>query len=509
MALFLKREKGKLKFLWGFKQKAIAGVLALILVLTVGIVGVIAFTSQNAKLSTRVTFRATDVSVSIYMKATHVGGGENAADLDLSMTGATPAVDPYYTYMVDIKPNTQANSINIVIPAQNLKEMGQTKTLPDGNSSYTSYVKYDFKIVNNSSKNVRVKYTYNLYDTANTSDRGVEYNNTYLNFMAMDSNGIRSAAMTDSIDILSANSAVTNEGASVGYAMFTNWINVVDQAMNAPETGVAISIDLTGADDDHSYDGASVTKGDILAIDTNDDGTPEQYRVINVDGNEIMLMGMASAKTMNYDAGGDKAIFEHDTHWAYRSQQAQNDEYFLVYNGSDIDNYLNGTGNSNWYGSRSATFKDAVIPQNIIQRVFTSKVDESVTSSEYKVYRYRYMWNDRECGLARVAKNTVNNRNVFCIGIDELYQYFDIKYSTPGGKITQDDIRMLFWNDVNSHNEVIWLNSVATSDREDARAISGNASAWFTWADHSYNLSVRPAFVLDLSKIAYTVVSRA
>jgi len=268
MGLFTKRENGKLKFLWGFKQKAIAGALALVMVLAVGVVLVIAATSQNTRFQTRVSFSATDVAADIYMKTTHVGGNTGATDIDVNMSGNIASVDSgdtnygVYSYKTQILPNTQADSINVTATSQNLVEMGTTKTLPDSTTTYTSFVKYEFKVVNNSSKNLGVRFTYYFNDNGN---KGATYNNVTLGFKAQDNTGTASANIANGIDILAAGNTSSKYGTSSGYATFVLWVKVVNQALNADTSNIVINISLYGADEVNAYDGTDL-------YDINNDG---------------------------------------------------------------------------------------------------------------------------------------------------------------------------------------------------------------------------------------------
>jgi len=269
MGLFTKKENGKRKFIWGFKQKAIAGALAFVLVLSVGIVAIIAAPNQNARIGSRVSFTATDVAADIYMKSTHVGGGANAANVALSMSNTT-AVESSdanygtYTNKLHIVPTTGNSLPGISVDTNTtaLTEMGQAKALPDGMTTYTSYVRYDFKVVNNSPRNLGVRFTYSFSNNSTV----VADNNLYLNFMAKDNTGAQSATMVEAnvgegIDILATGNTSANDCVSTGYAEFTIWVNVANQSINAGTSTIYITIKLIGAEEGTgTYDGGNATE---------------------------------------------------------------------------------------------------------------------------------------------------------------------------------------------------------------------------------------------------------
>jgi len=326
VAVFFKKEQGKLKFLWGWREKLIAVGLAFVLVLSVGIVGVISAISQNARFQTRVSFIAKDVAADIYMKTTHVGGDTGATDIDVNMSGNIASVDSgdtnygVYRYKAQILPNTPADSINATAVTQELVEMGTTKTLPDGATTYTSFVKYEFKVVNNSSKNLGVRFTYYFNDNGN---QGTTYNNLTLGFKALDNTGTASTAIVNGVDILATGNTSSKYGTSSGYATFVLWVRVAEQAFNADTSNIVINIALNGADETNAYDGTE-TMGSLASTrwamsNTPNTSTLEQGKTyaLNFTSNGEEFVGIERGSLIYVKANGTRVTaYSDSTGWA-------------------------------------------------------------------------------------------------------------------------------------------------------------------------------------------------
>lgn len=170
------KKETKVKWYRTFKFKVISIVTAFILMVSVGVVAVIAATQQNAKIQTKISFHATDVSANVYVSATHYGT-DGMGNYDASYTYQIPAsamsgsgwVDYYdeKQYVITTKTNTVSA---LSIPEQRLGEVGGAldRVIPIVGSdltgeqltaiNYVSYIVYTIRFENLGDRFVRVSF---------------------------------------------------------------------------------------------------------------------------------------------------------------------------------------------------------------------------------------------------------------------------------------------------------------------------------------------------------------
>lgn len=146
------KKETKVKWYRTFKFKVISIVTAFILMVSVGVVAVIAATQQNAKIQTKISFHATDVSANVRVRMIHYG----LIDYDgysgnYSVTGSTNLQNwltgTGWTDFYDEKLYTITTSDtaipNLTCRAQTFGELGGEMTMPTkdkpSGSEYTSY----------------------------------------------------------------------------------------------------------------------------------------------------------------------------------------------------------------------------------------------------------------------------------------------------------------------------------------------------------------------------------
>lgn len=248
--------------------------------------------------------------------------------------------------------------------------------------------------------------------------------------------------------------------------------------------GYAKGVAVNGAIE--TYDGSyenlpvvDVVKGDLITIEN------KQYRVLNVNDTIAEVLAMYDASTsQQFNASRNPVVFTGgDT-----GQQ---------YQGSDLDTYLNET----FFATLSATMQAAIVPKAINQDMWN--YSSSVPSSgDY--YHNTYGSNnlyyfDNQNGTA-YGTAEVGSRNVYALSVKDVIDYLGV---SAGGDFADTDIWQMFWNRSTSISEYIWLRSASRGNSYNAFYVNGyNGYLNYTYYNESYR--ARPAFQIDLSKIAYT-----
>lgn len=148
----------------------------------------------------------------------------------------------------------------------------------------------------------------------------------------------------------------------------------------------------------------------------------------------------------------------------FQSTDRSDGKYNHTYENSEIDNYLE----NEWYNSLSPTLKGAIQVTNINQDMYFNYSLDSFIRDEY---------------------NTIS-RHVFLPNVREIRKGVDLK--------SKDKAKSFF------NKEVIWtrdffddyVNNIVSVSDSDGKLFDGFVK---------YNRDVRPAFVIDLSKVDYKV----
>ena len=179
-----------------------------------------------------------------------------------------------------------------------------------------------------------------------------------------------------------------------------------------------------------------------------------EYTVIEQKGNsKVLLVANKSPYSLNYQAG-----------------PRSDGKNWNTYEGSQIDNYLE----NEWYGSLSPKMKEAIQSTDIKQSSYSKEKD---TSSK------------QEVGPNGQVYNTIS-RHVFIPSISEIEKIVNLENTD---KLAQ------FLN-----NENIWTRDSYQNDGFGAMYL--NKYYGMIRYDVMHDRMARPAFVIDLSKINYTVV---
>ena len=185
--------------------------------------------------------------------------------------------------------------------------------------------------------------------------------------------------------------------------------------------------------------------------------------VLNIAGIECMTV--ERKESGKYLVMTTRSIGNRSFQSAYRTGQNQS-----TYKGSEIDNYLE----KNWYNSLSSAMKKAIQTTNIKQASYATYNDPD---------------SKQETGYWGQAYNTIS-RHVFLPSVSEIGKVVDLK--------NPDKVKAFL------NVDYIWTRDSYQGNAHDAEflnAISGSLYHNYVAITHG----VRPAFVIDLSKVNYTV----
>ena len=220
---------------------------------------------------------------------------------------------------------------------------------------------------------------------------------------------------------------------------------------------------------------AMPAKGDLISIEGS------QYRVLSMNGTQAKVLAMSDATSMKFN---DSSITT-----SFGGTNGQK------YEGSKLDNYLENT----WFAGLSQDMKDAIIPQDIVQNGY-SYSDEPNTSGDFSggiTYKYQYNWDNSDYeNLIFKGSVSIGSRHVFELDIKDIYDYFG------KNEITSSELNMMFFNTETSVNSIVWLRSANADDAGSTFYVFGDIG-YFDYYNYADTDSVRPAFVIDLSKIDF------
>ena len=248
--------------------------------------------------------------------------------------------------------------------------------------------------------------------------------------------------------------------------------------------GYAKGVAVNGAIE--TYDGSfdnlpviDVAKGDLITIEN------KQYRVLNVNDTIVEVLAMYDASTSQvFNSTSKTVVFTGGA----KGQQ---------YQGSDLDTYLNET----FFATLSATMQAAIVPKAIIQDLWQTRGSASSGTSYYhQTYETAnmYYYDNSYGNLYGTAE--VGSRNVYALSVKDVIDYLDVPI---GGEFADTDVSKLFWNRTTSISKFIWLR-LADADSNSNAFIANGEHGYLNGIICSFDFAIRPAFQIDLSKIAYT-----
>lgn len=226
-------------------------------------------------------------------------------------------------------------------------------------------------------------------------------------------------------------------------------------------------------------------KGDLITMTlgnaTPAAGTNNQYRVLSINGSIAEVVAM-------YDIG---------------TTQLFNTASSNTYAGSDLDTYLNTT----WYNTLSSTAKSAIVSKTFTQdSLYWGNTGDPDYSGYYGTTNPGTIAYTVSLGSATYGSEIT--RNIYALSFQDVIDYV-MDSSITDGALQNYNIWTLFWNTTSQPSGVTnsWLRSA--SDDYPSRVWLVNC----TYGNFSRNTvtssgyAARPAFTIDLSKIAFTINS--
>lgn len=223
------------------------------------------------------------------------------------------------------------------------------------------------------------------------------------------------------------------------------------------------------------------TKGDLLSMNLDGNGN-KTYRVLSMNGDVAKLLSMDDtlhSKTFNTTSKTGTFI---------------NGTIGQLYAGSDLDTFLNTT----WYNTLLDTVKAAIVPESRTQYMYQDIKSSDIT--ENTLYQYEILWSGDYRGLNLIDKIEVNNRNVFALDLKDIYEYFG------KNKITSNELLEMWTSQTESNDSTGWLSSTPPNSSADIIYCVNTVKGRFSQNGVGGGAIARPAFNINLSKIAFTKV---
>lgn len=213
------------------------------------------------------------------------------------------------------------------------------------------------------------------------------------------------------------------------------------------------------------------TKGQIINLDMDGDGTNEQYRVIKLLGNDIVeVFAMTNTSSVVFGS-------------------------FAAYENNALDTCLNST----LYSTFSSTAKTAIVDKTFstgpkwIGQFTGNPVYKGITSNNTEYY----------ISVSDTTYGTTITRHVYPLKYEDVLEYLDVPAGTTpeSTTLTANNLNMMFWNDTSVHSDYLWLCNIVNDG--DAGSVGGS-NGWLTGYNSSASLPSRAAFQIDLSKIQWS-----
>lgn len=195
--------------------------------------------------------------------------------------------------------------------------------------------------------------------------------------------------------------------------------------------------------------------------------TPSELKTLDIEGTKYVVLEEREnnqALVMTASSIGNKA---------FQSSARSDSQNQNTYEGSEIDNYLE----NEWYNSLSSTMKSAIQPTSIKQASYAEYTDPD---------------SKQETGYEGQVYNTIS-RHAFLPSVDEIGKVVDLK--------NPDKVRA-FLNGTD-----IWTRDSDQGNAHDAEFLyQGCGGLYSDGVNEGKHRGVRPAFVVDLSQVNYSVV---
>ena len=242
----------------------------------------------------------------------------------------------------------------------------------------------------------------------------------------------------------------------------------------------------TGSNTDEPDDESEISitmpvKSDIITMDlgtTAAAGTNNTYRVLKTSGTQAFVVAMYDYNTSTkYNTSSITTTFSDGS----TGQK---------YEGSNLDTVLNTT----FYGAMNDTAKAAIVPQTINQTIWGYNTGSSTDFD----YAQEYNWGGTYKYHQNKGSVSVGERYVFALDMTDLADYFDNKTATS------NQLMQLFYNqDKPTTYTSPWLRSAYADDSNYCWHVDSDYGIVGSSNYGSFN-ALRPAFVIDLSKVDWS-----
>lgn len=213
-------------------------------------------------------------------------------------------------------------------------------------------------------------------------------------------------------------------------------------------------------------------KGDLITIED------KQYRVLKINNSVAEVLAMYNAAT---------------------SQDFDTSKYSNVYANSSLDVYLSQT----FYNSLSTTMQNAIVAKTFQQDSWYYGGDSSAIAEYNGTYQTT---NNYTLSLISTTFGTSISRKCYVLSCQDIIDYLEVTTSmgSTDTTLTSENVCRMFWNQTSSPESIYpWLRSASSINDSSAFYVYGYKGYLVDNRVETYH-SVRPAFQIDLSKIAWT-----
>lgn len=213
-------------------------------------------------------------------------------------------------------------------------------------------------------------------------------------------------------------------------------------------------------------------KGDLITIED------KQYRVLKINDSVAEVLAMYDAATsQDFDTSGNSN----------------------VYANSSLDVYLSQT----FYNSLSTTMQNAIVAKTFQQDSWYEGTNESAIAEYNGTYQTT---NNYTLSLISTTFGASISRKCYVLSCQDVIDYLEVttSMSSADTTLTSENVWRMFWNQTSSPESIYpWLRSACSSSAYTAFYVYGyNGYLTDDRIDSAH--SVRPAFQIDLSKIAWS-----
>lgn len=204
-------------------------------------------------------------------------------------------------------------------------------------------------------------------------------------------------------------------------------------------------------------------KGDIIKFDLGSKMIPysetkDQYRVLKVEGNNAFVVAMWDLYEVNFS--------EKDN----------------LYRTSNIDKLLE----QGLYKTCKAKVKKAIVVQKQLKQGFYRWTDEYFDKKTFPLFASKLQ-----------KEKLVGKRHIYLLDIKDIQEYFNFE------EFSADELSVMLFS---GGYGWCWLRSANASNTSGVWGVSGNGGYVYYYGISNTN-AVRPAFVIDLSKIEWNEIN--